>query len=960
MHGIMDLWQRLLVLGLIFIPPSVLAAQPAPDIAVIFSPAQSEPVKFAASEFVKYARPLTGADVVLVDNRDLDTQTSTVVVITTVGAADTNLSVPAITRRILDEVPASDEGFLIHTATVSERKYLFLIGRSSRAVVYAVYHYLERHCRVGFFKDYVEYIPSGAGLVLEGIHEPAEPAFPYRGLGTPHPDFRGGGERATLFDLDWRYKKKINLTSSPNPKLLEQRGDKAVLSSGPVPFSVGMGYPLKAVELFPKGLHSDGFSNWRGDQWYATNLIVDEYDDMLSVTRQVFAGILKAGVPEESGHMYYFNTVAEAGELNYVAEPMMNATWELLLEYDPAASMYLESYGSDKVPFLKQPFRMVMWDNQTDDAFLPNRLRTGSTFNSKCGLFGKNWVFCPCLAGGDDWVFTPGMTATVRIIRDMVARPNRNNCIAMAIYADAMSHWLYEDLYAQLTWDPQDITLERWIDDLAERRFGRESGPRMANSLATVIHALDSMRLIGYNNYVFDFWGVYKTDDACWFKTVRRDWWGYIHGQRNYLNLQKSLLLALEEANAQSGNLGYDHYILDVYKLFASVAFKFSLIQMHHHYYVATESFRRGEMAGIPEQITAFESNARLCDLVLSTLQDALSTVDIYRMQDRSSREPVSSERKEGLLKWQNARQAVFELVGAVYRPRFAVMVAAMRERLERGEPEIIDSKMIHPWYPSPDPYYVHAASKDPQIAKATIQVLENFIREPVILESFSGTTPESIRAGLKRLDEAGALYHEGMETLDAIAANFPLSDPPRKPAGYQPVKRALSSYIITPLYIGFQQPYFGSGAGHWFKVDENLNITCRYRGRSRRAVTANNTLHLAIMLDGLKATDVRMDPTWRDDSTDLEIIYRDGSLVVTHGDQVRKEPWPDGFRLCALVIESNYSGVGELPTIEMLDARVNGTPVPFYTDVWHQEPTVAEVRALNDDVSSLRKRMLH
>lgn len=939
---------------------SSLSGFAAPDTVVVFSPTDSEAVKFAASEFVKYAKKLNDSEVILSADELGETKAPTIVVVMLADRDAAPASLRPLTKKLLADVPESEEGFLIHSESAGDRKYLFLIGRSPRAVVYSVYHYLERHCRVGFFKDFVEYVPTGSGLALDDLHESSEPVFPYRGLGISHPDFRGGGASNDLFSLDWRYKKKSNQTGSPNAKILEQRGGFARLSAGPVPFSVAMGYPLATAELFPKGIHSDGFSNWRGGKWYATNLIVDEYEDALKVTRLMFGGIIEKGAPEDSGHLYYFGNIAEAGELNYVAEPMMNATWKLLLEYDPQARMFLESYGSDKVPFLKRPYKMVLWDNQTDDHFLPTRLRNGSTFNSKCGLFGKNWVFCPCLGGGDDWVFTPGIATTTRIVKDMAARPNRKNCVALMIFADAMSHWIFEDLYAQLAWDPRDITLESWMDDFVERRFGKGSARQMAKSLSELVHTLETVRTIGYNNYVFDFWGVFKSDDACWFKTVQRDWWGYIHGQRNYLRLQRTLLLALEEADAQSENLGYDHYMLDVYKLFATDAFKFSLIKMHHHYFAATEAFKRGDDdASVAEDIKGFESNAALCDLVLRTLQDALSTVSIYRMQDRSDPEPVSTERKDGLLKWQNSRQAVFELVGGIYRPRFAVMVDAMRERLKRREIEIIDSRRIHPWYPSPEPYYMHASAKDPEINAKTNKVVSDFVESPVILESFPGSTAESIRAGLRRLDDAGMLYHAGMESLDAIASNFPLSNPPIKPLGYQPVKRNGSTFTFSPLHIGLQAPYNGSGAGHWFDTSEKLEITFKYRGRSRQAVDPSNTLELVIMLDGEQAAKILLDPSRREDPLQIRITHGNDAVQIRHGRKTREEPWSGTRDLCALKIESNYTGVGEPPEVEVFDARVNDDPVPFYTDLWHELPTVEEVEALDRKVTTLRRRVL-
>ena len=130
------------------------------DIKVVFSPGDEEPLEFAASEFAKYASKLTGSEIGLLKD-DPSKEAPPVLVIVTIASDNVSPALRSLCGNLWSELPASDEGFLIHTDSTTRGKRLFLIGRSPRAAVYAVYHYLERHCRVGFFKDYVEYIPEG-------------------------------------------------------------------------------------------------------------------------------------------------------------------------------------------------------------------------------------------------------------------------------------------------------------------------------------------------------------------------------------------------------------------------------------------------------------------------------------------------------------------------------------------------------------------------------------------------------------------------------------------------------------------------------------------------------------------------------------------------------------------------------------------------------------------------------
>ena len=90
-----------------------------------------------------------------------------------------------------------------------------------------------------------------------------------------------------------------------------------------------------------------------------------------------------------------------------------------------------------------------------------------------------------------------------------------------------------------------------------------------------------------------------------------------------------------------------------------------------------------------------------------------------------------------------------------------------------------------------------------------------------------------------------------------------------------------------------------------------------------------------------------------------IRITHGNDAVQIRHGRKTREEPWSGARNLCALKIESNYTGVGEPPKVEVFDARVNDDPVPFYTDLWHELPTVEEVEALDRKVTTLRRRVL-
>lgn len=910
-------------------------------------------VEFAASEFVKYATRLTGEDVVFA--KDAASHTATTVVVVTTVDGNTMPALKTLCEGHWADVPPHEEGFLVRTVTAQDQVHLLLIGRTPRAAVYAVYHYLEKYCRVGFFKDYVEYVPEGTGLRLDGVNEASAPAFNQRSLGTRHPWFQPDDDRSRhRIRIDWHYKMKSNaLSGIANEDEQRQRGGQGRgIHNRPMPFPVGGAYPLSTLELYPKGLLGDGFSNWRGSKYYAHGTAVDEPQDMTAVTRLLYHDRIKSGAKKDGPHMYYFNVAVESDESGYYALDTMDAAWTLLREFDPQARFYLEVYGSPKFQMFQKPYDIFVMGNVTSDAHLPRSRRNGSSYYANRGFFGHPWFYLIILAGGDDLApFLPGIQQLIPAMRELAAMPSMT-CAGTGIFADARSHWLLEDLYAQLTWDPRAITFEGWVRDLSERRFGKDSAPTMSVSVREYVQIMDQCRYFGYNNYVYDLIAVHKADDPCWFKTVRRDWWGYVDGQRNFLRMQRSLLVALHESPNQVGNSAYDQYVVELYRFLAAEAFKFPLIKLHHHYFRATEAFRLGNVDAAAPHVERFETAAAGCGLVLQTLADVLSTQDQYRMKDLSGRHELTSKRKGDYLRWQNCRQDVFELVGGLYRPRFAVMVEAMRQRMARGATEIIDSKMIHPWYPGPDPYYYYPTAKDPATLARQRQVVEDFVNKPLNLKTFEGSTATAAQSGLRTLERAGLLYHEGMETNERIAERFPLSDPPRLPAGYHPIqKTGPHTYLLEPLYTGHQIPYNGPAVDDWFDIEDTFKLSFQYRSTGPDRVSPDNSIRLELNLDGTIAH------TWNFDPTRREPVKAgcslDGHILnVHHGSRTISKPLSRAPTFGALRIVSHDTNRGSRPQIELHDLQCNEQPVTLYDDVWHEPPTVEEVRALRAELA--------
>jgi len=110
-----------------------------------------------------------------------------------------------------------EEGFVIRSVQSTEGHFLILHGGSPRGTLYAVYDYLERFCRVGFFWD-GERIPRLERLPLDGISVFQRPRFPLRAhlldVVYGYTTFSWGWKEWRR-EIDWAAKHKLNFLTSP-------------------------------------------------------------------------------------------------------------------------------------------------------------------------------------------------------------------------------------------------------------------------------------------------------------------------------------------------------------------------------------------------------------------------------------------------------------------------------------------------------------------------------------------------------------------------------------------------------------------------------------------------------------------------------------------------------------------------------------------------------------------------
>ena len=164
----------------------------------------------AARELIRYITAMTGQAPALRSEAPKGTEP-----IVSVGRNALLERLPA------GQVPAigdlEEEGFVVKSVKQDGRQVLVLLGGSPRGTLYAVYHYLESVCRVGFFWD-GEQIPKMSRIRIEGLAIVEKPRFPEReyllsvvyGYTT-----YWWGWKEWQREIDWAAKHRFNIMHTP-------------------------------------------------------------------------------------------------------------------------------------------------------------------------------------------------------------------------------------------------------------------------------------------------------------------------------------------------------------------------------------------------------------------------------------------------------------------------------------------------------------------------------------------------------------------------------------------------------------------------------------------------------------------------------------------------------------------------------------------------------------------------
>lgn len=479
--------------------------------------------RYAAGELARYASRILGRKVRVTDSTK-EARGHDVVL---VGLLNDSEITQALRTAGFDapRTRLGDEGFIIEWFKRSGGRGLLIAGETDLGILYGVYHYLERCCRVGFFWS-ADNVPRLKRLPLEGIHLVENPRFAERFMTSP------GGYSFSEFwawpdwrqDIEYRVKKKHNLISiylgydlvwrevlsrhgvAPKPltksdvfrdRLAKQVYDYArklglrtitPAFMGDVPSEFAAANPnVRYVEMKKWDLTSP-----RSRHIYPT-------DPMFKTLGEEF---LKAYAAKYGTDHYYFTSPypeaypgATPEEKRSIKLDFAKAVQEYMTAADPEWRWLADSWTF---------FTGEFWPLEEVKAFClatdTERFTIYDTWGEERPLYrinnyyhGRFWTLGVLHCFGGNTTLRGDLQGLIDSVQSIDKDPKADHCKGIFLVPEVIHHNdLYFDLIMTLWWNPGSVTLDGFIQDYAERRYGSPSARRMARVLGKLAGSIHS------------------------------------------------------------------------------------------------------------------------------------------------------------------------------------------------------------------------------------------------------------------------------------------------------------------------------------------------------------------------------------------------------------------------------------------------------------------------------------
>ena len=610
----------------------------------------------AAREFARYASLLTGQQPALLKDRDPRLATATNAVL--VGNPQTNVTIADLARDGTVNFDAiRDDGFIIQSVRTPEKTCLVLGGTTGRGTLYAVYHYLQKYCHIGFFLD-GERIPEAGSIVFDGISDLENPRFRYRKqnrFGDGHRMIRKYTCHWWKWDdykrvIDWWAKRKLNegdlyfgdggigglyrdevvreLFADILTDADWQDGGSHIYDDWPREYRVEIEKNAYAY-CMKLGFFVEPYVPPNVASWYEARHPEINFNDHTLQTKLARSFLSKIIRDFPAPHHIYggldqfwsTERAAVGGEgVAHMGSYIQTQTKavEFLREFDPMAihrsdfgwRLNLANWPKTGVRAFIDSFPGVVhyFDDYSAD------ISSHPAYERYDYLKGQAWSF------GTFW--NAAMDTPHGDLHELLARTKKvaaeaPNCIGFRLHMENQgTNVLYRHFNTAVAWNPQRMSVDRFLDDYAVQRYGMRSVKTMRQSLDKLVGAMKA-------NTIWDnpgLGGAYIPFYRYSLRPANSKYTELDNTVKSFELFREALRLALLEKENQRHNKLYENDVVDLARSCLGKLFDYHYVRLHAT--AAVEDWER------------FDRSAEIALECLNRTEKILSTRSDFSMQE--------------------------------------------------------------------------------------------------------------------------------------------------------------------------------------------------------------------------------------------------------------------------------------------------------------------------------------
>jgi len=547
----------------------------------------------AAEELGTYAEEM-GYEVTVVSSDYYESAAPQAQIIVLLGSPETN---PLI-RELADEGMLNfdgvrNDGFVLK-GIAGEIPTLVIGGIVPKGTLNGTYDYLQRFCRCGFFQD-GDYVPRSGAFPVADVDLVSNPRFSCRMYSTfgdglvvlPKYTHRYWDAAEYKRNIDWWAKRKLNghdlmAYCGTVGGFFEKTAQEVFdLQPASAEIAIGQYYPeawdwspehrediakgaieygrsvgVKANYWIRLGDVPDRFAKRHPEHRYSVNGEVDASDPAAAELTEKFVG----RIIEKFGTDHHYSVGLPQG-YGSARNRTAAETIRVLTEIDPDVELIrIDGWDMARWPSGQtRGFLDTLPKDLVNIADNSENMRGQPPFYQKVNYFeGHQWAFALIHDwSGNEWLHGD-LSEVLHSVRSIANDPRADNCVGFRMMPHSVAvNTLFWQFISELSWNPDDVTVEEFLRDYATRRYGEGSAERMYNVLQLEAAA---MGLFGSDApIVYYRQGQLPTTTRTSMEIQDQELAAGLFGQ--------ALEIALEEAPHQIGNKLYENDVVDLARM---------------------------------------------------------------------------------------------------------------------------------------------------------------------------------------------------------------------------------------------------------------------------------------------------------------------------------------------------------------------------------------------------------